>query len=239
MVCRWQPNEAVPVQLMALRDELYSRDFDLPGAWWPDQPGAIGGRDRRAGGTWCAGDVAGGVNAVVLNRPERMVAEPGAASRGVLPLRALAAGREWGRGLAVSAMAGFNLVLVGPSALTWWSWDGTALSSADLGPGTYLFTPRGLADLLDDGLVGSASVGDPADPSITSAQAWPTWLPAVAASVPNPEHDGLLIARAVDGDSYETVFGQLIAARPGALRIDYLMHPARDPGGRWHTRQWS
>ena len=29
-------------------------DFDDPAPWWPDLPDVYGGRDRTAGGTWCA-----------------------------------------------------------------------------------------------------------------------------------------------------------------------------------------
>ena len=46
MVCRWQPAERWPVQILALRDELLSRAFDPPGQWWPEQPAVVGGRDR-------------------------------------------------------------------------------------------------------------------------------------------------------------------------------------------------
>src|SRR4051794_41760183 len=84
VVCRWLPDE--PVQILAVRDELISRDFDLPDEWWPAQPGVIGGRDQQAGGSWCVSDLASGVTALVLNRIERRT---GAPSRGVLPFAAV------------------------------------------------------------------------------------------------------------------------------------------------------
>ena len=40
------------VLLAANRDERLDRAWDPPAAWWPDQPGVIGGRDRSGGGTW-------------------------------------------------------------------------------------------------------------------------------------------------------------------------------------------
>src|SRR4051794_23384173 len=79
VVVRWAPQQ--PVQVLALRDELVGRDFDDPAAWWPDQPSVVGGRDRVAGGSWCVTDVDSGVTALVLNRPQRRLAAPGASSR--------------------------------------------------------------------------------------------------------------------------------------------------------------
>ena len=84
--------------LPAIRDELMSRDFDEPGAWWPHQPGVVGGRDRQAGGSWCVSDVTSGVTALVLNRTERRTGSP---SRGVLPLLATAFGSSWPAEVAV------------------------------------------------------------------------------------------------------------------------------------------
>ena len=66
VVVRWSPGQ--PTQILALRDELTSRDFDDPGRWWPETPDVVGGRDRAAGGTWCASRVSTGTTALVLNR---------------------------------------------------------------------------------------------------------------------------------------------------------------------------
>src|SRR3954447_5632339 len=52
VVVRWSPDR--PTRILALRDELTGRDFDDPAPWWPDFPDVYGGRDRAAGGTWCA-----------------------------------------------------------------------------------------------------------------------------------------------------------------------------------------
>src|SRR5436305_8112299 len=93
VVVRWQPGE--PTRLLALRDELTDRAFDDPGEWWPQHPGVVGGRDRAAGGTWCASNVATGVTALVLNRPEKRTAAPGAPSRGVLPLLGVTHEHAW------------------------------------------------------------------------------------------------------------------------------------------------
>src|SRR3954462_12125307 len=84
-----------PRRVLALRDELTSRDFDDPGRWWPQLPDVVGGRDRTAGGTWCAPRVATGATALVVNRPQKEVAALGAPSRGVLPLLAVENGADW------------------------------------------------------------------------------------------------------------------------------------------------
>ena len=45
VVVRWSAGQ--PPQLLALRDELTTRDFDDPGRWWPEFPDLVGGRDRQ------------------------------------------------------------------------------------------------------------------------------------------------------------------------------------------------
>jgi hypothetical protein len=70
---------------------------------------------------------------------------------------------------------------------------------------------------------------------------WPEWLAVVRRSVPSASSAGLIVRRPVGGDgddSYETVFGQLIAARPRLLRLDYLCRPARDVTGPWTGQVW-
>src|SRR5215475_4284789 len=64
VVLRWTTGE--PLRILAIRDEFVSRDFDPPGAWWPEQQGVIGGRDRLAGGSWCVSDPRTDVTALVL-----------------------------------------------------------------------------------------------------------------------------------------------------------------------------
>src|ERR1700710_291859 len=117
VVVRWSEGE--PVQVLALRDELVGREFDDPGEWWPGLPGVIGGRDRSAGGTWCAVDVDRGVTALGPNPPPtrgggrrgqrrrgagaQPAAEAGGRCRGAEPGRTAAARRpaRCGLGLAV------------------------------------------------------------------------------------------------------------------------------------------
>jgi hypothetical protein len=238
VVCRWAPAETYPVELLALRDELASRSFDHPGAWWPDQPGVIGGRDRTAGGTWCVSDVATGATALVLNNPDKRSADPGAPSRGVLPLQAIKWGAKWTEHVQVTGMAGFNLVLATPSELRWWRFDGSCLVEEKLEPGTYLFKPGGriTADSeipFDTRLAtGSAEDGDPDAPTDT---VWAQWLPALHESGPQRDPTGLIVRIPIEADAYETVFGQFILTRPGWLRLDYLDTPADGTDRDWAT----
>ena len=139
VVVRLQPSE--PARILAVRDEFVSRTFDDPGAWWPGEPDVIGGRDRLAGGTWCATDVAAGRTALVLNRRERQTGKP---SRGVLPLTALQHGTEWPAHLDHRDMASFTLVLADHDTVTAWTWDAVELRRVDLAPGTHVFTARGI-----------------------------------------------------------------------------------------------
>ena len=235
LVCRWDPGDDYPVQLLALRDERRSRAFDEPGAWWPQAPGVIGGRDRLAGGSWCVSDPVSAATAVVLNRSERRIAAPGAPSRGVLPLLAATYGPSWPEHLPLAGMASFNLVLARPDQLQHWSFDGTALTSETLGAGTHLFKPAGrVLDGIDPHLLdGRTQLHDATTPTDL---AWGEWFTALAGSAPQPDGSGLLTRLPLeDGDTYETVFAEFIAGAPGSLRIDYLTDPIS--GGEWTTQR--
>lgn len=239
VVCRWRPGDRFAVRMLALRDELASRSFDLPDAWWPDQPGVIGGRDHTAGGTWCCSDVASGVTAVVLNRPERGTAVPGAPSRGVLPLLGVRYRDGWAEHLELAGMASFALVVAGPESMAWWWFDGEDLHHQNLAAGTYMFTPRGLSNgPIDQRFLVAPVPSDPGSATLTE-QMWSGWLDVVRDSVPSSDPNDLIVRTTTGDGSYETVFGQFIAARPGLLRLDYLDRPARSVTGEWTSRFWN
>lgn len=208
VVTRWTAGE--PVRILAIRDEFVSRDFDPPGAWWPDQPSVIGGRDRRAGGSWCVSDVTTGVTALVLNRIERHVGTP---SRGVLPLAAVAAGADWPDDLDHRQMASFTLVLAAPDGVTAWSWDATELTRHDLEPGTHVFTSRGV------------DAGDEKAGRLAKEFAERDWLDVVTERPPADDRTALIVRHEFETDAYATVFGQLITAAPGDLRIAHSRSP--------------
>jgi uncharacterized protein with NRDE domain len=199
-----------PLRILAIRDEFVSRDFDGPGAWWPEQPTVVGGRDRLAGGTWCASDVSSGRTALVLNRIERRVGRP---SRGVLPLAALAHGAAWTEHVDVREMAGFNLVLATPDGVSVWSWNAAALTRADLPTGTHVVTSSGV------------DADDPKTVAYAPRLGREPWVDVVTSSPPSADPTALIVSRPVEGDTYATVFGQLITSTPGSLLVSHSRTP--------------
>ena len=217
VVVRWAPGE--PARLLALRDELTTRDFDDPGQWWPGQEGVVGGRDRTAGGTWCASDVATGATALVLNRPQKRIADAGAPSRGVLPLAALAHGTAWPEHVRTEGMASFALVLVTPDVLRLWVFDGEALTTTDLERGTHMVTSGGAEDGKADRFL--QRFDDDED-----------WRAVLQEQKPQDDPAALVVRHERDGLVFATVFGQLIDSARGRLHLEHSRMP-------WSTDGWS
>ncbi len=219
VVCEWATGE--PVRILAIRDELVSRDFDPPDEWWPAQPGVVGGRDQQAGGSWCVSDVATGMTALVLNRTERRTGTP---SRGVLPLAAVSAGVTWPDRFAHREMAAFNLVVVDPSGVTVWTWDASTLARVELAPGLHMITSSGV------------DTADAKTAAFAPRFAAESWLDVVGSGEPADDPGALVVRHAIDGDTYATVFGQLITATPGTLEISYSRTPWL--AGSWTDDVW-
>jgi Transport and Golgi organisation 2 len=232
VVCSWAPGGGTPHRLLALRDELTTREFDEPGPWWPAQSSAIGGRDRSGGGTWCASDVRTGVTAVVLNNAQSPSVTPGAPSRGRLPLAALQHGADWRTAIDVTPMAGFHLVLIGRDELTSWSWDGDSLQTQSLPAGTHLFTPRGLSHNDDQRAFAAAPLADVVELGAPMAALWRPWKTILEADHPREDPLALLVKLPRGDGSFETVFSQFIVQLPGQLRLDFARHPAGRPAYR-------
>lgn len=220
VVVRWHPGE--PLRALALRDELVGREFDDPAPWWPEQPSAVGGRDRTAGGTWCVTDVESGTAAFVLNRPERPQAAAGAPSRGVLPLLAVRHGTAWPEHLALRGMASFSLLLAGPRALTCWTYDGRLLRRSELPEGTSMVTSGREEDGKADRFL-----------PLFRHEGFPEgWLQVLRATEPQPDPTALVVRGEHDGKVFATVFGQLLVARPGLLELSWSRQP-------WGTGAWA
>jgi uncharacterized protein with NRDE domain len=220
VVCRWVTGE--PVRILALRDEFVSREFDDPGAWWPDQPSVIGGRDRLAGGSWCVSDFVTGYTALLVNRVERVAGSP---TRGLLPLTAVAHGTRWGDVVDHEGMASFNLVLAGPSGVSVWVWDAESLQRQDLGAGTHMITSRGVDS--DDAKTQRFA------PQFEAAP----WLDVVTSCSPSADTSALVVRRQIEDRTYATVFGQVITASPGKLTVEYTRTPWA--AGTWVGQSWS
>jgi Transport and Golgi organisation 2 len=220
VVVRWSAGE--PVRVLALRDELTSRPFDDPGRRWPEHPDVVGGRDRVAGGTWCATSIATGTTALVLNRPQKRDADAGAPSRGVLPLLGVTHGADWADHVAVGGMASFALVLATPDGLTAWDFDGEHLDVVQFPEGTHMLTSGGPEDRKAERFL-----------PLFAAAGYPEGWRLLARSAPPADDPGALVVRHErDGIVYATVFGQLVEARPGRLRLEYSRQP-------WADRPWT
>ena len=219
---RWAPGQ--PTRILALRDELTSRAFDDPGRWWPELSDVVGGRDRAAGGTWCATGVGTGVTALVLNRPQKRVADAGAPSRGVLPLLAVVHEAGWPAHVELTGMASFALMLVTPQRLMSWDFDGQRLDATDYAAGTHMVTSGGAEDGKADRFLDDFAHASTAD----------EWRALVQQQPPQADLSALVVRKEKDGLVYATVFGQLIESHPGRVRLDYSRTPW---AGAWTTTE--
>ena len=219
VVTQWTAGQ--PLRILAIRDEFVNRAFDPPAAWWPQQPTVIGGRDRLAGGTWCASDISSGVTALVLNRRERRDGTP---SRGILPLAAVDAGHSWPDLVDHRQMASFNLVLAGSTGVTIWTWDGVELHQMEPAPGLHMITSDGV------------DAGDPKTARFAPLFAARPWYDVITRTAPADDPSALVVRHEVDGNIYATVFGQLITASPGELTVASSATPWTD--GTWTAKSW-
>ena len=214
-------SEGRPPRILALRDELTTRDFDDPGRWWPEFPEVVGGRDRIAGGTWCATHVGTGATALVVNRPQKQVADPGAPSRGVLPLLAAEHGADWVGRIDLDGMASFALMLVTPQRATTWDFDGAGLVATEHPDGTHMLTSGGPENRKADSHLRSfAEAGYPEG-----------WRRLVQGGPPTDDPAALVVRHEQDDLVFATVFGELIEAEPGRLRLEYSRRP-------WTRETW-
>jgi hypothetical protein len=221
VVLRWSLGR--PPQILALRDELTTREFDDPGRWWPEFPDVVGGRDRSAGGTWCATRVGTGATALVVNRPQKQVADPGAPSRGVLPLLAIEHRAGWPDHLHLAGMASFAVLLATPEGMTTWDFDGEVLVATQHPEGTHMLTSGGPENRKADTHLGAfAAAGFPDG-----------WRRLVQIGAPQDDPAALVVRHERDGLVYGTVFGELIDARPDGLRLEYSRRPWEE--GPWQT----
>lgn len=224
VVVRWSGGQ--PARILALRDELADREFDDPGPWWPGQPDVVGGRDRVAGGTWCATSVRTGTTALVLNRLAKRQADPGAPSRGLLPLVAVEHGDLWRKHIALDGMASFLLVLSTPDGLTTWDFDGEVLTPNDHPAGTHMITSGGPEDRKAEWHLSA----------FVAAEFPDGWRALVQGAPPSQDPGALVVRRQVSDPElgtfvFATVFGELIEAAPGRLRLEYSRTP-------WTTQPW-
>jgi Transport and Golgi organisation 2 len=215
---RYDPGSAWPVLLASVRDEDLARATADPGPWWPDTcPGAVGGRDLRSGGTWLAVDGAASALAAVFTPGAPTPEGADRLSRGVLPLSAL---RD-------PTLGDVDPVRYEPFALlradartadvTWWAWDGVALTRSVLAPGFHVANIAGL-DATDDSPRQArwaeafrAAVPDPFDPRGTARERWRGWVHLFDGALEPETADALLGRHDTAGGSYGTRSAALVA----------------------------
>ena len=220
VVVRWSDGE--PIRILALRDESTAREFDEPGRWWPEHPDVVAGRDRTAGGTWCATRVGTGTTALVVNRPAKRTADPGAPSRGVLPMLGVEHGADWLSAVRLDGMASFLLVLVAPDRLTTWDFDGAQVVRTEHPEGTWMVTSGGPEDRKADRFL----------PLFAEAGYPDGWRRLVQSQPPRDDPGALVVHHEQDGLVFATVFGEFIDAQPGRLHLEYSRRPWLVP---WHS----
>ncbi len=216
-------------RVLAVRDEDPGRPWNPLGRWWPEpHHGVVGVRDVRAGGAWLAADPEAGRLAVLLNRADvSSRPESELVSRGGIVLDSVA-----GRSPEESpATHGFNLVEVaGPHARVV-TWDGDALRSIPLAPGTHMIahddvddagTPR-IARWLEE--FRQTPPGD-------GARWWLPWLDVLERSTTLESTDDRAIIRDNRPLGYPTLSLLACVASVSADDVEVHYGELREPG-RW------
>jgi len=224
-----RPGHRWPVLIAANRDEMLDRAWDPPGAYWPDRPGVIAGRDKVAGGSWL-GRNASGVVAAVLNRTDSLGPAAGKRSRGELVLDALDHddARDAAAALAAidpAAYRTFNLVIADNRDAYWLaSRDGKSpVEAVALAAGLSMLTSANLNDTHNFRIstylprFTEAAVPDP------DTNDWASWRSVLGSRHSRPEAGPSGAMSIVTDYGYGTVSSSLFAlASPEAAMRDGL-----------------
>lgn len=162
----------------------------------------------------------------MLNRTQRLVAEPSAPSRGALPLLAVRHGTDWPAHLDVTGMASFAVLLAAPHGLAAWEFDGARLTRHAHPPGTHMLT------------AGAAEHGR-ADRHLTrflAADSAEQRRTVVTGSAVEDHPTSLLVRHEHPGSTFATVFAQVIEAEPGRVTLTYSRTPTA--ADSWVQRRW-
>lgn len=218
------------------RDELRSRTWRAPAAWWEQEfPGVVGGRDEQSGGTWLAVDGARRRVAVVLNRIEPPPLPPEAAvSRGVLPLLAVDQGVE---GIRIDARRfnPFNLIAVEPGAAAWLRYDGRRLTRHRISPGVHIVNSADLDDLGNPRQRRWLPEFEALAPARPGPRAggfdWGGWPQLLADPGSAGEDPAALHIRRIESlPDYGTVSASLVALGTGGSRFEFCPAPPGEAG---------
>lgn len=221
-----------PVRLLAVRDEDPHREWQPLGRSWPEQhPSIVGVRDARAGGAWLAAEPADGRLSVLLNRADLAHIPPAElTSRGGVVLASVTGTSPEG----LPSTHGFNLVEVDGSAARVITWDGDALRTTELAPGTHMIAhddvddPRTarIARWLPD--FAAAELPDGAEGW------WTPWLDVLARSSELPAADDRAIIRDNRPLGYPTLSLLLCTAEISPGRADVRYGALLEPG-EWNA----
>lgn len=209
-----RPGHAWPVLVAANRDEMLERAWDPPGAWWPDRPGIVGGRDRTGGGTWMAASRSGMV-AAVLNRPGSLGPAPGKRSRGDLPLLALEGDTAASAATCIAALPAaewrpFNMVIADRQGGIFLRGEGRGRPEAiPLPPGLSMVTAHDPNDLTSPRTARHLPRFEAASPPDPRRGDWAAWEALLADdSIAESRADTL---RVPPTDGFGTVCASLVA----------------------------
>ncbi|WP_137846054.1 NRDE family protein [Microbacterium sp. 2FI] len=216
-----------PTLVLAIRDEDPARPWNPLGRWWPEaHDGVVGVRDVRAGGAWLAADPGAGRFAVLLNRAdvsERPESE--LVSRGGLVLDSVAGHSPAGS----PSTHGFNLLEVQGTAARVLTWDGDALRSVDLEPGTHMIAH----DDVDDPATPRIArwLGDFRDaPPADGERWWMPWVEVLERSAALESTDDRAIIRDNRPHGYPTLSLLACVASISASGVELSYGELTEPG---------
>jgi hypothetical protein len=244
VVVNFAPGEPRPLLLLGVRDEFTGRRWQPPARHWPGSP-LVGGLDEQAGGTWLALHPGIPRVACILNTRGEMAPPERRRSRGELPLRAAAEGRQALRELGQQAQVlasydPFFLVCADLAGVLLLGWDGRRAFVEDLEPGTHVLTNAGHTypppDAAPDAKAAHfgpkfAAHRPSGDPATTVKDAWGDWLTLADGDGLWPTDPAAIIARRElpDGRLWGTTSVSLVALGPGGLRYDFQPVPGDAP----------
>ncbi|QKJ19849.1 NRDE family protein [Microbacterium hominis] len=216
-----------PTRLLAIRDEDPGRPWNPLGRWWPEaHEGVVGVRDVRAGGAWLAADPGTSRLAVLLNRADVSTRpETELVSRGGIVLDAVA-----GRPPAHDPRThGFNLVEVDAARSRVRTWDGAALRTVDLAPGTHMIAHDDVDDLRTSRIARWLDEFRATRPA-PGEEWWMPWLAVLEASASLESTDDEAIIRDNRPHGYPTLSLLACVASIGRDGIDVRYGELTRPG---------
>lgn len=250
------PEAEVPLLLLGIRDEFTGRPWQLPARHWPPSP-LVGGLDEQAGGTWLAVHPDLPRVGCILNGRGELAPPERRRSRGELPLRAAAEGRDALARLhhdpgALASYDPFYLVCAELDAVLLLGWDGGAAALTELSPDTHVLTNAGHMYPHDRGNLSRppdekaahfgpkfAARRPSGDPSATLVGAWGDWLALADGDGLAVTDPGAIIVRRElpDGRVWGSTSATLVAlAGDGRLRYDFQPDPKTPPDpATWYS----